>query len=215
MFSPPVQKMLDPKLTYAWSYVRQIIRWWWTMAIMLHKKKWTNFGTFPKGGGGQGPIQSKRGTFCHKQVPTRIYFILPHIHGGASLFIPHKFYPWTLTMCWVIKNNIKNVDLKSATRWSKVQGGGQGSLGKVPKLVRFFFVQLPLGCCSRYVILIKNIQIYPPLPSIRIVDGAVKIFFFQYPSLMNSLLFHVLSVKSPGNYTKFIKKLIYHKLSHS
>ena len=56
------------------------------------KKKRTNFGNFPKGGG-QGPIQSKRSTFCHIQVPTRISFILPHIHGGASLFIPHKFYP--------------------------------------------------------------------------------------------------------------------------
>ena len=68
------------------------------------KKKWTNFGTFPKGGrGGWGPMQSKRSTFCHRQVPTRISFILPHIHGGASLFIPHKLYPWTLTMCWVIK----------------------------------------------------------------------------------------------------------------
>ena len=44
-------------------------------------------------GGGQGPIQSKRSTFCHIQVPTRISFILAHIHGGASLFIPHKFYP--------------------------------------------------------------------------------------------------------------------------
>ena len=28
--------------------------------------------------------------------------------------------------------------MKSAPRWSKVQGGGQGSFGKVPKLVRFF-----------------------------------------------------------------------------
>ena len=84
------------------------------------------------GGGGQGLIQSKRSTFCHIQVPTRISFILPHIHGGASLFIPHKFYPWTLTMCWVIKkSNIKNVDLKSAPGWSKVQGGGvKGALGK-------------------------------------------------------------------------------------
>ena len=44
-------------------------------------------------GGGQGPIQSKRSTFCHRQVPTGISFILPHIHGSASLFIPHKFYP--------------------------------------------------------------------------------------------------------------------------
>ena len=60
----------------------------------LHrKKKQTNFGTFPKGGGAQGPIQSKMSTFCHRQVPTRISFILPHIHGGASLFIPHQFYP--------------------------------------------------------------------------------------------------------------------------
>ena len=57
------------------------------------KKKQANFGTFPKGGGGQGPIQSKRGTFCHRQIPTRIFFILPHIHGGASLCIPHKYYP--------------------------------------------------------------------------------------------------------------------------
>ena len=29
----------------------------------------------------------------HRQVSTRIPFILPHIHGGASLFIPHKLYP--------------------------------------------------------------------------------------------------------------------------
>ena len=37
-------------------------------------------------------------------------------------------------------NYIKNVDLKSSPRWSKVQGGGDlGSFGKVPKLVHFFF----------------------------------------------------------------------------
>ena len=72
-------------------------------------------------------------------------FPLPHIHGGASLSIPHKVYPWTLTMCWVIKN-IKNVDLKSAPRWSKIGGGGGlGSFGKVPKLAHFFsLVQHPL-----------------------------------------------------------------------
>ena len=38
-----------------------------------------------RGGGGQGPIQIKMTTFCHRQVPTKISFILPHIHGGASL----------------------------------------------------------------------------------------------------------------------------------
>ena len=60
-------------------------------------------------GGGHSPIQSKRSTFCHRQVPTRISFILPHIHDGASLFIPHKFYPWT---------------------WGTLWGGGRGS-GKI------------------------------------------------------------------------------------
>ena len=52
------------------------------------RKKQTNFGTFPKGGGGQGPIQSKRSTFCHSQVPTRISFILPH----RSMMVLHFSY---------------------------------------------------------------------------------------------------------------------------
>ena len=52
-------------------------------------------------------------------------------------------------MCWVIKNNIKNVDLKSAPRWSKVRGGGLGSFGKVPKLVRFFLCSFPTTFCFR------------------------------------------------------------------
>ena len=71
----------------------------WTKGSCTKKKSGLTLELFQRGGGGQGPIQSKRGTFCHRQVPTRISFILPHIHGGASLFIPHKFNPWTLTMC--------------------------------------------------------------------------------------------------------------------
>ena len=99
-----------------------------------------------RGGGGHGLIQSKTSTFCHRQVPTR--YISSYLISMVVLYFPYLINSTLEPSLCVggIKNNIKNVDLKSAPRWSKVQGGGVfGSFGKVPKSVCFLCVQLPYG----------------------------------------------------------------------
>ena len=56
-----------------------------------------------------------------------------------------------ITICCVITIHVKNVDMKSAPRGSKIGGGGggHGSFGKGPKLSHFFMLQHNL---AKYII---------------------------------------------------------------
>ena len=128
-------------LTESWF---TLIKFWITLREAAQEKKWTNFGTFPKGGGVKAKSKVKGALFATDRFP--LGYLSSYLTSMVVLHFSYliNYTLETLTMCWVIKNNIKNVDLKSAPMWSKVQGGSW-ELWESSKVSPLFF-----GCSFAY-----------------------------------------------------------------